>query len=479
MSGGQFNNVDYRSFVNKTATSVTSQVITANTLANPTVVTVQGHGIIDQREVVITDNTTSTPLINGTFIATVIDSDTFSIEVDVSVAGTDGVLQTESGTTEQPKHVTYYSTPRFSIESITLASPAIITSVSDHNLVTGDYIYIIDSDSVPTINGGRFVTVVSATTFSVGVDTSTAGSSGFFLLEKFSVKDLFIESYLGNGDPVFLGNQLSNIRYSVSESRFETSLASLQKTSSFFNLHVLDSRFLAVNVTGHRTNLDATLSDVNQSDNDNWLLPSVATTLSVVSSSPDDFVAGGSGIQVLVIQGLDGALDAIQEVVLMFGTTPNITTLEFRSISLVIGVAGGTPGTGAAGRIDVASTTDSTIWASCLINETAMEVGRVVVPNLQRFGLKATLVNPGVDGDMTVGVWVTLLGGFPFSIGESYVGGGVINQTEIDTFTHFDAGTVVRWRGVTNSGSPTQRKINCTFFGTFGTAEAWDSIIIV
>jgi hypothetical protein len=479
MSGGQFNNVDFRSFINKTAASATAQLITTNTVANPTVITVAGHGLIDQREVVIAGNTTSTPTINGTFVATVIDEDTFSIEVNVTVGGaSDGTMTSESGTIGQPKHVTYYSTPRFVISSITLASPAIITSVSNHNLVTGDYIYVIDSTSTPTINGGRIVTVTSATTFSVGVDTSIAGTSGVFFLDKFSVKDLFIDGYLGNGDPIYLGNTLRNSRYSLGESRFETSVSTLQRGASVIAIQALDPRFSITNDTGHRTDLDDVLSDVNESGNDNWLTPSVATTLSVVSTSPDDFVAGGSGLQVLLIQGLDGSFDPILELVFLFGTTPVITSLSFRAVSLIIAVAGGTPGSGAAGRIDVSSTTDSTVWATAIINSSSMELGRITIPNTIRYGFRATMQNGGVDADMTVNVTVEPLGGFPFSIGEGYIGGGTIDVVNLNSFTYLDAGTTIRWRAFTNSGSPTQRKINCTFFGTFATEEAWDSLII-
>jgi hypothetical protein len=443
------------------------------------VITILGHGLIDQREVVIAGNTTSTPTINGTFVATVIDEDTFSIPVNVTIGGaSDGTMTSESGTIGQPEHVSYYSTPRFMISSISLASPAIITSMSNHNLVTGDYIYIIDSTSTPTVNGGRIVSVISATTFSVGVTTTGGGTSGVFFLEKFSVKDLFIDGYEAAGDPIYLGNVLNNYRYNIGESRFETSQSALQKGNGIITIQSFDTRFSVNNVTGHRTDLDSVLSDINETGNDNWLTPSVATTLSVVSTSVDDFVAGGSGLQVLVIMGLDGALDPIFELVFLLGTTPVITTLEFRVIDVVVAAAGGTPGSGAAGRIDVTSTTDSTVWATALIDDSSMEVGRVTVPNMNRMGLRATLVNPGVDADMTVNATFEPFGGFPISLAETYVGGGNMNIFGINSYAYFDAGTTLRWRGFTNSGSPLQRKINATFFATYGSEEAWDSLII-
>jgi hypothetical protein len=65
--------------------------IIANTVANPTVVqTGVAHGLTTGQSVVIAGNTGSTPSINGTLVATVVDPTHFSVPVNVTVGGTGG-----------------------------------------------------------------------------------------------------------------------------------------------------------------------------------------------------------------------------------------------------------------------------------------------------------------------------------------------------------------------------------------------------
>lgn len=91
------------------ATLATAQThtiaISANTLANPTVVTSAAHGqAAGSTFVVHITGSNSTPSINGTWTATYVSATTFSIPVNVTVAGTAGVLyiaippRDESGT---------------------------------------------------------------------------------------------------------------------------------------------------------------------------------------------------------------------------------------------------------------------------------------------------------------------------------------------------------------------------------------------
>jgi hypothetical protein len=63
--------------------------ITANTLANPTIVTSVAHGLATNDSILISGSN-STPVINGERIVTVTGADTFSVPVNVSVAGTAG-----------------------------------------------------------------------------------------------------------------------------------------------------------------------------------------------------------------------------------------------------------------------------------------------------------------------------------------------------------------------------------------------------
>lgn len=69
--------------------------ITANTAANPTIVTSVGHGLQTGR-IVIISGSDSTPPINGIFQVTVIDANTFSVPYSVETPGTTGTFSTIS-----------------------------------------------------------------------------------------------------------------------------------------------------------------------------------------------------------------------------------------------------------------------------------------------------------------------------------------------------------------------------------------------
>jgi hypothetical protein len=77
--------VDYTLDTAQKATTILS-----NTLANPTVITTIGaHGLVNGQKVFISGSN-STPTINGERVATVISTTTFSVPVNVSIAGTAG-----------------------------------------------------------------------------------------------------------------------------------------------------------------------------------------------------------------------------------------------------------------------------------------------------------------------------------------------------------------------------------------------------
>ncbi len=73
---------------------------------------------------------------------------------------------------------TYTPPPVDTITGNTVANPTVVTTSSPHYLVTGDTVTITGSNSTPTLNGLRTVTVLSATTFSVPVNVTTAGTTG-------------------------------------------------------------------------------------------------------------------------------------------------------------------------------------------------------------------------------------------------------------------------------------------------------------
>lgn len=62
--------------------------------------------------------------------------------------------------------------------SNTLANPTVVTTTVPHGLTTGGSVVITGSNSTPTIDGTRVVTVLSPTTFSVAVNVTVAGTTG-------------------------------------------------------------------------------------------------------------------------------------------------------------------------------------------------------------------------------------------------------------------------------------------------------------
>ena len=64
--------------------------ITANTVANPTIVTSAAHGLAAGTTSIVIGGSNSTPTINGARTATYIGANTFSVPVNVTVAGTSG-----------------------------------------------------------------------------------------------------------------------------------------------------------------------------------------------------------------------------------------------------------------------------------------------------------------------------------------------------------------------------------------------------
>jgi len=62
----------------------------------------------------------------------------------------------------------------------TAANPSVVTSVA-HGLSSNDVVYFVDSNSTPTLNGPRVVTVTGPDTFTVPVNVTTAGTTGEWL----------------------------------------------------------------------------------------------------------------------------------------------------------------------------------------------------------------------------------------------------------------------------------------------------------
>jgi hypothetical protein len=83
--------VNYSQFENDIA--LKSGTITSTTVSTATVITSAAHGLLNGRVVTI-DSSTTTPSINGTFVVTVIDANSFSVPVTVAIAEAGGNWQT-------------------------------------------------------------------------------------------------------------------------------------------------------------------------------------------------------------------------------------------------------------------------------------------------------------------------------------------------------------------------------------------------
>lgn len=88
----------YDGSFNITCSAGAAKPITAISIANPTHVTLAAHGFPNGATVVIAGSNSS-PSINGSQVVTVLDDDTFTVAVNVTVAGTQGTAQYTENTT--------------------------------------------------------------------------------------------------------------------------------------------------------------------------------------------------------------------------------------------------------------------------------------------------------------------------------------------------------------------------------------------
>lgn len=111
--------------------------VVSSSVGNPTTITAPGHGLTTGDTVIISGHTGSTPSIDGTYTVTVIDEDTFTIPVNVTVAG--------SGGTAEPSVTPSYA------KSLSLL-PRAITIMVDGVDVTDDVRYA-DAAFISQVNG--------------------------------------------------------------------------------------------------------------------------------------------------------------------------------------------------------------------------------------------------------------------------------------------------------------------------------------
>jgi hypothetical protein len=133
--------------------------ITQVSVANPTVITCAGHCLSTGDTIVITESD-STPTIDGQRVVTALTPDTFTVAVEVTVAGTTGAWQ-------KAVPITMMSVP----------NPALLTGTFS-GLLGGDTMIIAGCNEARTLDGERTVTVLSPNTFTVEADETAVGVAG-------------------------------------------------------------------------------------------------------------------------------------------------------------------------------------------------------------------------------------------------------------------------------------------------------------
>lgn len=138
-------------------------IITAISVANPTVITAPQHGLVTGEFITVTASN-STPSIDGLQQVTVVDDNTFTIPVNVTVAGTSAKFK--AGIISA---ITVYSTGMVQITS------------TNHHLSINQNVIIAGSDSVPSIDGTyKVIGVLDANNYIIFATIGTPGTTGSF-----------------------------------------------------------------------------------------------------------------------------------------------------------------------------------------------------------------------------------------------------------------------------------------------------------
>lgn len=66
----------------------------------------------------------------------------------------------------------------WAITDISVASPTVVTTARAHGRVTGETVFIYNSNSTPLIDGAYTITVLTPTSFSIVVNVTVAGTTG-------------------------------------------------------------------------------------------------------------------------------------------------------------------------------------------------------------------------------------------------------------------------------------------------------------
>jgi hypothetical protein len=113
------------------------------------------------------------------------------------------------------------------ITNISVANPTVVTC-ANHGLSTGYTIVVAGSNSTPTINGSRVVTVIDENTFTIPVNVTVLGTAGTWTC---AGSDGFLSDWSVNGQPGVRGNGRDEIWAVVASYANGT----MRSASSFLN----------------------------------------------------------------------------------------------------------------------------------------------------------------------------------------------------------------------------------------------------
>lgn len=153
-------------------------VITSISEASPTIITSTAHGLLNG-QIVLIDSSNSSPVINGTHVATVINANQFSIPVRVTVGGTTGNWQTVGSNFEDQK-VCY----NFIINTLNSDSGV---AFNNYSLINNNTIQETIINSINTIT--RKVTLNLSLDYLVGAITVHKGIESSFTYSPNTMSD--------------------------------------------------------------------------------------------------------------------------------------------------------------------------------------------------------------------------------------------------------------------------------------------------
>jgi len=169
----------------------------------------------------------------------------------------------------------------------------------------------------------------------------------------------------------------------------------------------------AINPVGWNPTVGTVFEDLNTSTNVDWVPPTTTGTLSIVSTSGND-ASGNTGINVILLSGLDGDYNPQTESLLMTGLTPVVSSLEWIALNAIIFPSIGT-NKSSVGVITITNTDDAVVWATILAGETNYFNGIYTIRSGFSFIINKATVVTGLGGDFELEALVNFLGGTTFN----------------------------------------------------------------